>query len=254
MRLTCLGCRGPVKKKPAGTAGRQSRYCSTVCMKKTQGQRKRNTNINNSRSMLLCDECGQMFKQPYNSDTTSCRQCRTCKEPGCDEPYFSNGYCRQDGYKLAKLKQGKKERSCRVCGQKFISGEEHPTGVVCPSCKKARKEERKAKYTIGDKVLAGDGYVMVYVGVSQMKAEHTLVLEHKLGRALVKGHETAHHMNGIRNDNRPENLELWVGGIRYGQRAKDVTCAHCKMPYLVDLITDQCAEHDVCDHIKPHAL
>lgn len=35
--------------------------------------------------------------------------------------------------------------------------------------------------------------------------EHILVIEQKIGRPLLKNEET-HHINGIKNDNRPENL------------------------------------------------
>ena len=50
--------------------------------------------------------------------------------------------------------------------------------------------------------------------------EHILVAEDMLGRYLVKG-EMVHHRNGVRDDNRPENLELWVRPQPSGIRASD---------------------------------
>ena len=50
--------------------------------------------------------------------------------------------------------------------------------------------------------------------------EHRYVVELALGRPL-KDHESVHHRNGDRSDNRLENLELWVRHHPYGQRAVD---------------------------------
>lgn len=82
------------------------------------------------------------------------------------------------------------------------------------------------KFKEGTSFKTNHGYVMKWVKNLPDKKknyilEHRYVMEKHLGRKLTK-EETVHHLNGIRDDNRIENLELWSTKHKSGQRVEDL--------------------------------
>lgn len=75
---------------------------------------------------------------------------------------------------------------------------------------------------VGSRTLTKHGYINVKISEDgEFKQEHRLVMEEHLGRELTPM-ESVHHINGVRHDNRLENLELWASAHPYGQRVSQL--------------------------------
>lgn len=75
-----------------------------------------------------------------------------------------------------------------------------------------KKVTRGSVNSNGYRVVSFDGRVVL---------EHRLVMEQQIGRPLLPS-ENVHHKNGVRLDNDPENLELWVKKQCPGARVADL--------------------------------
>lgn len=118
---------------------------------------------------------------------------KTCTFEGCDKPHKGNNYCSGHNYQMKKY--GKvwpiRYQQPGQWGEWF----EHESGYI--------RRVRRIN------------------GKHEMQAQHRYVMEQKIGRSLLPG-ENVHHINGIRTDNRIENLELWISSQPSGQRVKDL--------------------------------
>ena len=155
---------------------------------------------------------------------------KMCIIDGCDE-YVGrgrvNGMCR-DHYMANR-------KACAVdgCGQQSGSNgmcrphynKHYRTGVAAGAIRP------KAKWGQRRWVDPRHGYVYVSVKsqTGSAQTEHRVVMEQHLGRPLLPT-ENVHHINGVRDDNRIENLELWTKSQPAGQRVTD------KVAWAIELL------------------
>jgi hypothetical protein len=211
VEASCVGCGNPFVVKEAG-----HRFCSHSCAAtKMHAERAVTTHddsllVNRDNPRFTKDESGQWWYQTGNAARTRayiyvCRECRgqylaSIFHKGTKKGFCSRG-CASTAWHRANPDRFKRDNSKRWKGGRRRT----PKGYVAVHC---------------------PGHHSIKFGARLYVLEHRLVMEAHLQRPL-KDTERVHHLNGIRDDNRIENLELWENGHPPGQRVHEQVTKHC---------------------------
>lgn len=231
----CEHC-GTRFQKTGNTSGR---WCSSDCSYRARRDAKY--------ADKHCAQCGIPFK-PLRPEQMCCsRDCsnahikartaanRIVKECAvCGKPFDATHHAEQKmcSRECRAAFRALPRQACERCGKQMdTTNSTYRKQRFCsPACRRA---------PFGTIRSGSNGYLDMYVGLDHPMAndrgwvqEHRYVVSEQVGRPL-ESHERVHHKNGQRDDNRPENLELWKvkGGSKKdpaGVRAADYHCPGCR--------------------------
>lgn len=212
----CLRC-----QLPFNASSNRQVYCSDGCRT----------------PLARCSVCGAEFRPSRHSSGDVCSHSCALKAVWAVRGGKRVGLCKRCGNefdasqrksfcsKACAVAASIKRRSCQWCGKPCRSS---VTRFCSHRCKAFHQAGRRGigRHPEGAIVPTGDGYLRIRVN-GKWVLHHRYVMEQKLGRALYS-FENVHHINGRRDDNSDDNLELWRKKQPLGVRATDYHCPGCR--------------------------
>lgn len=192
MLQICGKCESEFERKGDGRG--QYRYCKN-CRESRAGaqaryQREMRERRAAERSPNVCRDCGVEFRA-LRSDTPRCAECKIPR----DKDKFKRYEAKQDWHCIdCGTRVTRRSKRCKTCGNREKGL--HVRGPNNHLWKGGRTKTR--------------GYIYIRVKPPGFKghpyrAEHRVVWEQTHGKPIPKGW-VVHHLNGVKDDNRPENL------------------------------------------------
>ena len=160
----------------------------------------------------------------HEGSSTTTPERKLCSVAGCNRDLGARGLCRRHYRRV--LAHGDPETVLRgpetVCSVDGCHRHRAARGLCSMHIQRllATGEPGEAAPLYDGRSVNTDRYIALARDGKQV-LEHRVVMEDLLGRPL-RATENVHHRNGVRIDNRPENLELWATAHPYGQRVDDL--------------------------------
>ena len=165
-----------------------------------------------------CKPCQNEYYNTWQKQNLQKKAAEQCPLPGCTRPMYFSGMCRSH---YDKRRRANPKRFCSILGCHLGHS---ARGYCLTHLHRVRRTgspgtNQRLRAANGEGWINADGYRKITVDGTGI-LEHRHVMEKILGRSLLKT-ENVHHVNGVRLDNRLENLELWSTSQPSGQRVAD---------------------------------